>query len=163
MNVRLTNSECRQLRQWPKQRRDNNGYVRATAVSLLDKGRAAGCIAHDSGLDHALAYQLYGRSCPGISPPPYTHCRAGHPAEQLRVSLNTIGYMVETTPQVIEVFYPAHNTLGRKAGWPAAMPARFAQLAAPGAALVGDSPADVVAKFWHIDEVLGAWRALACK
>lgn len=56
--------------------------------------------------------------------------RAGYPPAQLRVSINTIGYVAATTPQAMEEFFPAYETvfgeLGRKAGWPALTPARFA-------------------------------------
>ena len=57
MNVRLTDSERNQLRQWQKQRRDNEGYVKVTVVLLLDKGRSAGSIADDLGLDQATVYR----------------------------------------------------------------------------------------------------------
>jgi transposase len=57
MNVGLTDSERKQLRQWQKQRRDNEGYVKVTVVLLLDKGRSAGSIADDLGLDQATVYR----------------------------------------------------------------------------------------------------------
>jgi transposase len=57
MNVSLTDSERKQLRQWQKQRRDNEGYVKVTVVLLLDKGRSAGSIADDLGLDQATVYR----------------------------------------------------------------------------------------------------------
>jgi transposase len=60
MNVGLTDSERKQLRQWQKQRRDNDGYVKVTVVLLLDKGRSAGSIADDLGLDEATVYRYAG-------------------------------------------------------------------------------------------------------
>jgi len=45
------------LRQWQKQRRDHDGYVKVTVVLLLDKGRSAGSIADDLGLDEATVYR----------------------------------------------------------------------------------------------------------
>ena len=57
MSVQLTDSERRQLRQWQKQRRDNDGYVKVTVVLLLDKGRAVASIADDLGLDQATVYR----------------------------------------------------------------------------------------------------------
>ena len=57
MNVRLTDSERRQLQQWQKQRRDDVGYVKVTVVLLLDKGRSVPSIADDLGLDQATVYR----------------------------------------------------------------------------------------------------------
>ena len=60
MNVGLSDSERQQLRQWQKQRRDNDGYVKVTVVLLLDKGRSAASIADDLGLDEATVYRYAG-------------------------------------------------------------------------------------------------------
>ncbi|TDN37828.1 IS630 family transposase [Hymenobacter sp. UV11] len=57
MNISLTPAERAQLQQWQKQRRDNDGYVKVTVVLLLDKGRSAGSIADDLGLDQATVYR----------------------------------------------------------------------------------------------------------
>lgn len=57
MNVALTDSERTHLRQLQKQRRDESGYVKVTVVLLLDKGRSAGSIANDLGLDEATIYR----------------------------------------------------------------------------------------------------------
>lgn len=57
MNVVLTDSERQQLRQLQKQRRDDEGYVKVTVVLLLDKGRSAGSIADDLGLDDGTVYR----------------------------------------------------------------------------------------------------------
>ncbi|RZJ94029.1 MAG: transposase [Hymenobacter sp.] len=61
MDVSLTAAERAQLRQWQKQRRDNDGYVKVTVVLLLDKGRSPGSIADDLGLDKATVYR-YARA-----------------------------------------------------------------------------------------------------
>ena len=61
MKVQLTDSERRQLQQWQKQRRDNDGYVKVTVVLLLDKGRSASSMADDLGLDEATVYR-YARA-----------------------------------------------------------------------------------------------------
>ena len=61
MNVRLTDSERKQLRQWQKQRRDNDGYVKVTVVLLLDKDRSVPSIADDLGLDETTVYR-YARA-----------------------------------------------------------------------------------------------------
>ena len=60
MNVSLTPAERAQLQQWQKQRRDNDGYVKVTVVLLLDKGRSAGSIADDLGLDEATVCRYAG-------------------------------------------------------------------------------------------------------
>ena len=61
MNVRLTDAERKQLRQWQKQRRDNEGYVKVTVVLLLDKDRSVPSIADDLGLDETTVYR-YARA-----------------------------------------------------------------------------------------------------
>ena len=67
MTVTLTDSDRLYLRQLQKQRRDEQGYVRVTVILLLGKGRSAGSIAEDLGLDdgtvhrYAQAWQRLGR------------------------------------------------------------------------------------------------------
>ena len=57
MPVALTDSERQHLRHLPKQRRDNEGYVKVPVLLLLDKGRPVGSIADDLGLDEATVYR----------------------------------------------------------------------------------------------------------
>ena len=57
MIVTLTDSDRQHLRQLQKQRRDEQGYVRVTVILLLDKGRSAGSIAEDLGLDDGTVYR----------------------------------------------------------------------------------------------------------
>lgn len=57
MNVALTEVERQHLRQLQKQRRDEDGYVKVTVILLLDKGRSAGSIADDLGLDDGTVYR----------------------------------------------------------------------------------------------------------
>ncbi|RZK98432.1 MAG: helix-turn-helix domain-containing protein [Hymenobacter sp.] len=61
MNVRLTDSERKQLRQWQKQRRDNEGYVKVTVLLMLDVGRPLATMVQDLGLDEATVYR-YARA-----------------------------------------------------------------------------------------------------
>ena len=61
MNVRLTDSERNQLRQWQKQRRDNDGYVKVTVLLMLDAGRPLATVVQDLGLDEATVYR-YARA-----------------------------------------------------------------------------------------------------
>lgn len=57
MTVALTDSDRQYLRQLQKQRRDEEGYVKVTVILLLDKGRSAGSIADDLGLDDGTVYR----------------------------------------------------------------------------------------------------------
>ena len=57
MNLSLTDAERTRLRQLQKQRRDDEGYVKVTVILLLDKGRPAGSIADDLGLDDGTVYR----------------------------------------------------------------------------------------------------------
>ncbi|MBT9395235.1 hypothetical protein KLP40_18850 [Hymenobacter sp. NST-14] len=57
MNVTLTEAERQHLRQLQKQQRDDAGYVKVTVILLLDKGRSAGSIADDLGLDDGTVYR----------------------------------------------------------------------------------------------------------
>ena len=57
MNPALTDMERTALRQLQKQRRDDEGYVKVTVILLLDKGRSAGSIAEDLGLDDGTVYR----------------------------------------------------------------------------------------------------------
>jgi hypothetical protein len=56
MKVELTEAERQHLRQLPKQRRDDEGYVKVTVVLLLDAGWGAGQVAQALGLDEATVY-----------------------------------------------------------------------------------------------------------
>ena len=57
MNVDLSDSERKQVRQWQKQRRDNEGYVKVTVVLLLDAGWPVATVAETLGLDQATVYR----------------------------------------------------------------------------------------------------------
>ena len=57
MKVSLTAAERAQLRQWQKQRRDNDGYVKVTVVLMLDAGWPVGTVAETLGLDEATVYR----------------------------------------------------------------------------------------------------------
>lgn len=61
MNVSLPTAERAQLRQWQKQRRDTDGYVKVTVVLLLDAGWPAATVAETLGLDEATVYR-YARA-----------------------------------------------------------------------------------------------------
>jgi transposase len=57
MNIALTETECPHLRQLPKQRRDDEGYVKVTVILMLNAGRATATVAQDLGLDDGTVYR----------------------------------------------------------------------------------------------------------
>jgi probable LLM family oxidoreductase len=84
---------------------------------------------------------------------------AGHPPEQLKVGLHSLGYVADTTQEAENDFYPgyarAFTDIGRERGWPPMTRARFdAQLGPQGALLIGN-PEEVVEKVIRHSEALG--------
>lgn len=57
MKGNLTAAERAQLRQWQKQRRDDDGYVKVTVVLMLDAGWPVATVAETLGLDEATVYR----------------------------------------------------------------------------------------------------------
>lgn len=85
--------------------------------------------------------------------------KAGHPPDQLKVGLHSLGYVAETSAQAQADFYPGYantmNKLGKERGWGEMTPGRFmAQMGPAGALLVG-SPDEVAAKILKHSEALG--------
>ena len=69
--------------------------------------------------------------------------KAGHPPEQLKVGLHSLGYVATTTQQALDDFYPGYaagmTRIGKERGWPPMTRARFeSQLGPKGALLVGN-------------------------
>jgi probable LLM family oxidoreductase len=84
---------------------------------------------------------------------------AGHPSEQLKVGMHSLGYVADTTQEAADDFYPgyarAFTDIGKERGWPPMTRARFeAQLGPQGALLIGD-PEEVVEKVIRHSEALG--------
>ena len=54
---------------------------------------------------------------------------AGHPPEQLKVGLHSLGYVAETTQQAMDDFYPGYaetfTRIGKERGWPPVTRAHF--------------------------------------
>src|SRR6201996_6048320 len=68
--------------------------------------------------------------------------RAGHPPDQLKVGLHSLGYVAGTTEEAVSDFFPgyaeAFTRIGKERGWPPVTRAHFdAQRGAKGALLVG--------------------------
>src|SRR5271170_1761511 len=85
--------------------------------------------------------------------------RAGHPHEQLKVGIHSIGYVADTTEKAADEFVPgyadAFTKIGKERGWPPTTRAHFDALRGPkGALLVGDSET-VVEKLLYYNEALG--------
>jgi alkanesulfonate monooxygenase SsuD/methylene tetrahydromethanopterin reductase-like flavin-dependent oxidoreductase (luciferase family) len=85
--------------------------------------------------------------------------RAGHPPEQLKVGVHSLGYVAETSKQAADDFYPgyarAFTDIGKERGWGPVTRAHFdAQLGPNGALLVG-SPEEVTEKVLRHSKDLG--------
>jgi probable LLM family oxidoreductase len=85
--------------------------------------------------------------------------KAGHPPDQLKVGLHSLGYIADTTAQAIDEFYPGYaagmTKIGRERGWPPMTKASFdAQRGPKGALLVG-GPEEVAEKILRHSEALG--------
>jgi probable LLM family oxidoreductase len=85
--------------------------------------------------------------------------RAGHPAEQLKVGLHSIGFLADTTQQAADDFFPGYahtfTEIGKERGWSPTTRTQFDATRGPtGALLIGD--ADTVAKkILYVNEALG--------
>jgi probable LLM family oxidoreductase len=85
--------------------------------------------------------------------------RAGHPPDQLKVALHSLGFVAETTQQAADDFYPgyarAFTRIGKERGWRPVTLADFdAQRGAQGALIIGD-PDAVVKKIIRHSKALG--------
>lgn len=85
--------------------------------------------------------------------------RAGHPPDQLKVALHSLGFVAETTQQAADDFYPgyarAFTRIGKERGWRPVTRADFdAQRGPKGALIIGD-PDAVVKKIIRHSKALG--------
>ncbi|MBC8151982.1 MAG: LLM class flavin-dependent oxidoreductase [Bacteroidetes bacterium] len=85
--------------------------------------------------------------------------RAGHPPEQLRVGLHSLGYVAPTTEEAIEAFYPGYartfTARSRERGGPAVTRPQFDIQTGPLGALLVGGPEDVAEKIRRHSEALG--------
>lgn len=84
---------------------------------------------------------------------------AGHPPEQLKVGLHSLGYVAETTEKAVVGFFPGYaemfTKIGKERGWPPVTRAQFdAQSGKAGALLVG-GPEEVAEKLLRHSAALG--------
>lgn len=84
---------------------------------------------------------------------------AGHPPEQLKVGIHSLGYVAETSQQARDEFYPGYadvfTQIGRERGWPPVTRDHFERQTNESGALVVGSPEEVVEKIHRHSEALG--------
>ena len=84
---------------------------------------------------------------------------AGHPPEQLRVGLHSLGYVGKDQSDAIEQYYPgyaeAFNRIGKERGWPPVSRGSFDAQTGPKGAIVIGEPEVVAEKILRHSEALG--------
>ena len=90
---------------------------------------------------------------------------AGHPPEQLKVGLHSLGYVAETTQQAMDDFYPGYaetfTRIGKERGWPPVTRAHFEAQVGPLGALIVGGPEDVAEKILRHSKALGGVSRVA--
>jgi alkanesulfonate monooxygenase SsuD/methylene tetrahydromethanopterin reductase-like flavin-dependent oxidoreductase (luciferase family) len=91
--------------------------------------------------------------------------RAGHDASQLRVSINSHGFLADDSNDAANTFFPSYaeamTRIGRERGWPPTTRRQFDASRSPrGALLVGD-PQEVIDKILREHELFAQDRFLA--
>jgi len=90
--------------------------------------------------------------------------RAGHEAARLPVSINSIGYVADTSQRAGDEFFPSYasmmNKLGRERGWSGISRRDFDALRSPRGALVVGSPQEIGEKILAQHEIFGHQRFL---
>jgi probable LLM family oxidoreductase len=84
---------------------------------------------------------------------------SGHPPDQMKVGLHSLGYVAETSREAADDYYPgwanAVETVGKERGWSPMSRADFdSQLGPEGAFIIGD-PEEVAEKIIHHSKALG--------
>jgi probable LLM family oxidoreductase len=90
--------------------------------------------------------------------------RAGHPAASLRVSINSHGFVADSSQAAAEAFYPPYaevmTRIGRERGWPPTTRAQFEASRSPRGALLVGSPQEVIDKILWERELFGNDRVM---
>jgi alkanesulfonate monooxygenase SsuD/methylene tetrahydromethanopterin reductase-like flavin-dependent oxidoreductase (luciferase family) len=90
--------------------------------------------------------------------------RAGHDPARLPVSINSHGYVADTTQRAADEYVGAYaammNRIGRERGWSPLGRAQFDALRSPRGALVVGSPQEVAEKIVRQHDVFGHQRFL---
>ncbi|MDQ6717895.1 MAG: LLM class flavin-dependent oxidoreductase [Gemmatimonadota bacterium] len=90
--------------------------------------------------------------------------RAGHDPAKLPVSINSHGFIADTTQEAVDIAYPPYiemmGRIGRERGWPPPNRRQFdAERSEKGAMLLG-SPQEVIDKILYEHEIFGHQRML---
>jgi probable LLM family oxidoreductase len=84
---------------------------------------------------------------------------AGHPPEQLKVGLHSLGYVANNTEEAKDEYYPGYakffTRVGKERGWPPMTRSRFDSQTGPSGAIVIGSPEDVAEKIIRHSDALG--------
>jgi len=85
--------------------------------------------------------------------------KAGHPPEQLKVGLHSLGFVGNNSSAALDDYYPGYaetfTRIGRERGWPPVSRSRFETQVGPTGALVVGSPEEVAEKILHHSQALG--------
>jgi probable LLM family oxidoreductase len=84
---------------------------------------------------------------------------AGHPPEQMKVGLHSLGYVANTSQEAINDFYPGYaetfTRIGRERGWPPVTRAHFDAQNGPRGALLIGGPEEIAEKIRRHSDALG--------
>lgn len=102
---------------------------------------------------------------------PYTrlyrdvYTKAGHPAADFQLGINSHTYIADTSQQAADEFYPPYadvmSRIGRERGWPGMNRQQFDASTGPEGALLVGSPQQVIDKILYEHELFGHTRFLA--
>jgi alkanesulfonate monooxygenase SsuD/methylene tetrahydromethanopterin reductase-like flavin-dependent oxidoreductase (luciferase family) len=85
--------------------------------------------------------------------------RVGHPPDQLKVGIHSLGYVAETTQKAADDFFPgyarAFTDIGKERGWRPVTRADFDAQRGPQGALIIGNPDEVVEKIIRHSKALG--------
>jgi probable LLM family oxidoreductase len=91
--------------------------------------------------------------------------RAGHPAEQLKVGLHSIGFVGDTDSQAADDFFPGYahtfTEIGKERGWPPTTRAQFDALRGPTGALLIGGADTITQKLLYVNEALGGLERIS--
>ncbi|MBC7849347.1 MAG: LLM class flavin-dependent oxidoreductase [Chitinophagaceae bacterium] len=94
-----------------------------------------------------------------------TAVKAGHPAHQLQVGINSHVYIADNSQQAADEFYPSYaeimTRLGRERGWPPSSRQQYEASRSPQGSLMVGSPQQVIDKILYEYELFGNTRFLA--
>jgi probable LLM family oxidoreductase len=91
----------------------------------------------------------------------YRHAgrQAGHPSEQLKVGVHSLGYVAATSQEAADDFFPGYaravSTVAKERGWPPVTRAAFEAQRGPEGALLIGNPNEVAQKILRHSQALG--------